>query len=430
MRFGYSLLLTLMLPLIVARLLWRGARQPGYREHIPERFGRYRQPQLKRCIWIHAVSVGETRVTEPLIRRLKALYPTRPILLTCMTPTGRATASELFGDTVTCVYLPYDIVVLHQRLIDHFQPSVLLIMETEIWPNLLHACTHNGLPAFLINGRLSEKSQRGYARVAAIRTLVHRALESLQVVAAQSEADAERFRALGAKNIVVTGNIKFDLHLEPALVALGEAWRAAQGGRRVLLCASTREGEESMLLDAYVKIFDGHARRDVLLVVVPRHPQRFDLVADAINSAGLRFNRRSLGMLEVANNLLMDAMDAMLGDSMGEMTAYYALCDVVIIGGSFLPLGGQNLIEACAMGKPVIMGQSTFNFAEAAQLAKDAGAMLQVHDALDAMRAAQMLLGDDARRQQMREAGFKLMAANRGATEKTLALIAPMLEEN
>ncbi len=427
MRTLYSLMLTLMLPLILARLFWRGARQPGYREHIAERFGRYHQPQLKRCIWIHAVSVGETRAAEPLIRRLKTLYPTHPILLTSMTPTGRATANELFGDTVTCVYLPYDIVTLHQRLIDYFQPSVLLIMETEIWPNLLHACKRNGLPAFLINGRLSEKSQRGYARVAVIRTLVRRALESVQVVAAQSEADAGRFRALGAKNIVVTGNIKFDLHFEPALVALGETWRTQRGGRRVLLCASTREGEESLLLDAYVKTFDAQARRELLLVIVPRHPQRFDLVADAINSAGLRFNRRSLAMPEVANDL---SMEVLLGDSMGEMTAYYALCDVVIIGGSFLPLGGQNLIEACAMGRPVIMGQSTFNFAEATQLAKDAGAMLQVHDALDAMRTAQALLHDDVRQQQMRKAGFKLTAANRGATEKTLALIAPMLEKN
>ncbi len=427
MRFLYSLMLTLMLPLILARLLWRGTRQPGYREHIAERFGRYHQAQLKRCIWIHAVSVGETRATEPLIRRLKTLHPTRAILLTSMTPTGRAAAKELFGDAVTCVYLPYDIVTLHQRLIDYFQPSVLLIMETEIWPNLLRACKRNGLPAFLINGRLSEKSQRGYTRVAIIRTLVQRALESVQVVAAQSEADAGRFRALGAKNIVVTGNIKFDLHLEPALVALGETWRTRQGGRRALLCASTREGEESLLLDAYVKTFDARARRDILLVVVPRHPQRFDLVADAIKSAGLRFNRRSLAMPEVTNDL---SMEVLLGDSMGEMAAYYALCDVVIIGGSFLPLGGQNLIEACAMGKPVIMGQSTFNFAEATQLAKDAGAVLQVDNALDAMQTAQMLLRDDARQQQMREAGFKLMAANRGATEKTLALIAPLLEKN
>ena len=427
MRFLYSLMLTLMLPLIVVRLFWRGVRQPGYREHILERFGRYHQPQLKRCIWIHAVSVGETRATEPLIRRLKTRYPTRPILLTSMTPTGRATANELFGDTVTCVYLPYDIVTLHQRLIDHFQPSALLIMETEIWPSLLFACERNGLPAFLINGRLSEKSLHGYARVAVIHSLVQRALASVRAVAAQSEADAGRFRALGAKNIIVTGNIKFDLHLETALVALGETWRTRLGGRRVLLCASTREGEESRLLDAYVKIFDAHARRDLLLVIVPRHPQRFNLVADAINGAGLRFNRRSLAMQEVATDL---SMEVLLGDSMGEMAAYYALCDVVIIGGSFLPLGGQNLIEACALGKPVIMGQSTFNFAEATQLAKDAGAMLQVHDALDAMRTAQALLRDNVRQQQMRDAGFRLMAANRGATETTLALIATSLEGN
>ena len=427
MRIVYSMLLALALPLIVTRLLWRSLRLRGYRENIAERFARYQQPSMHGCIWIHAVSVGETRAAEPLIRRLKVRYPTRQILLTGMTPTGRATALELFGDAITSVYLPYDFVALHQRLIDHFRPAILLIMETEIWPNLLHACQQNAMPALIVNARLSEKSLRGYMRMAAARSLVREALQSLRVVVAQSADDAERFRILGAlaaDKTVVTGNIKFDVLTEPLLIARGEQWRASQPHRRVLLCASTREGEEAQLLAAYLRVFDAEARRDTLLVMVPRHPQRFDAVAGEIEGAGLRCARRSLGMV------VIDTCDVLLGDSMGEMAAYYSFCDIAIIGGSFLPLGGQNLIEACALGKPVIMGPWTFNFASTVQLARDAGAMQQVSDALEGMRVARQLLYDDARRKNMSDAGFTLIDANRGATEKTLALIVSVLGEN
>ena len=427
MRIVYSILLALALPLIVARLFWRSFKLRGYRENIAERFARYQQPSMHGCIWIHAVSVGETRAALPLIRRLKLRYPARQILLTGMTPTGRATAQELFGDAITCVYLPVDFVALHQRLIDHFRPSILLIMETEIWPNLLHACQRNAIPALIVNARLSEKSLRRYSRVAAVRALVQEALQSMRVVVAQSVDDAERFRILGALSadkIVVTGNIKFDVVTEPAQIARGGQWRAAQPHRRVLLCASTREGEEALLLAAYVRAFDAEARRDTLLVMVPRHPQRFDAVAGEIEGAGLRCARRSLGMADI------DTCDVLLGDSMGEMAAYYSLCDIAIIGGSFLPLGGQNLIEACALGKPVIMGPSIFNFASTVRLAADAGAMEQVSDAPEAMHVAHQLLRDDVRRKNMSEAGFKLIGANRGATEKTLALIVSVLGEN
>ena len=427
MRIIYSILLALALPLIVARLFWRSFKLRGYRENIVERFARYQQPSMHGCIWIHAVSVGETRAALPLIRRLKLRYPARQILLTGMTPTGRATALELFHDTVTSVYLPVDFVALHQRLIDQFRPSILLIMETEIWPNLLHACQRNAIPALIVNARLSEKSLRGYTRLAAARSLVREALQSMRMVVAQSADDAERFRILGALSAdktVVTGNIKFDVLTEPSLIARGEQWRAAQPHRRVLLCASTREGEEALLLAAYVRAFDAEARRDTLLVMVPRHPQRFDEVAGEIKDAGLRCVRRSLGMAGI------DTCDVLLGDSMGEMAAYYSLCDIAIIGGSFLPLGGQNLIEACALGKPVIMGPSTFNFAGTVQLARDAGAMLQVADAPEAMRVAHQLMRDDARRKNMSDSGFKLIDANRGATEKTLALIVSVLGEN
>ena len=415
----YTLLLALMLPLILARLFWRSLQQREYRENIGERFGRYQNRPLKGCIWIHAVSVGEARAAEPLVARLRALYPLRPILVTGMTPTGRAMAKSLFGDIATCVYLPYDFSALHSRLLIHFSPSVLLIMETEIWPNLLHTCQLNAIPALIVNARLSEKSRHGYARFVAIRTLIQHALQSVHVIAAQSMTDAARFRDLGAPAIVVTGNIKFDVTIEPAMASLGKRWRADLGTRQVLLCASTREGEEAMLLEAYLQIFDATARADMLLVIAPRHPQRFERVADDIERAGLRFSRRSRSTAML--------MEVLLGDSMGEMAAYYSFCDVVIIGGSFLPLGGQNLIEACASGKPVIMGPSTFNFAEAAQLARNAGAMLPVSDALEAMQTAHRLLQNSALRGEMSVAAFELVDANRGATEKTVALIAPIL---
>jgi len=424
MRFLYSMLLTLLLPVILVRLLWRSLRQRGYRENIAERFGSYRQAPLRGCIWIHAVSVGETRATEPLIRKLMALYPARPILLTSMTPTGRATAVELFGDSLTSAYLPYDLGSLHGRLIDRFEPAVLLVMETEIWPNLLHVCKTQSVPALIVNARLSERSARGYMRFSPVRSLVHQALKEVSVVAAQSSADAERFRALGAPRIAVTGNIKFDLTLNVDLVTMGRGWRTGLANRQVLLCASTREGEEALLLAAYREVFEVTERNTVLLVIVPRHPQRFDEVAGAVAEAGLSVVRRSESISDAAIN----AAEALLGDSMGEMAAYLAFADIVIVAGSFLPLGGHNLIEACAAGKPVIMGPSTFNFSEAARLAEDQGAMAKVNDAVEAVRTAKRLLQDVAARKAMSDAGLKLVAANRGATDRTVALVQAALE--
>lgn len=422
MRILYSLLLASLLPLIVVRLLWRSLRQRAYREHIGERFGRYSQAPLEDSIWIHAVSVGETRATQPLVRRLRVLYPTRPILLTCMTPTGRATAMELFGDSLTCVYLPYDLAALQRRLIGQFKPAIVLIMETEIWPNLLYACQQHSIPALIANARLSENSFRGYTRLAPVRRVIREALHVVHTVAAQAAADGQRLRLLGAQKTVVTGNIKFDVQREPQLEALGLGWKARLPARRVVLCASTREGEEAMLLAAYGQTFDAAARQHTLLVLVPRHPQRFDEVASEIERAGLHFARR--GQLE-SNDL--STTEILLGDSMGEMMAYYAMCDVAIIGGSFMPLGGQNLIEACALGKPVVMGPSTFNFAESARLAAEAGAMRPVMNAAEAMRTARTILEDAQLRSAMADAGQKLVDANRGATEKTVVLISAVL---
>lgn len=422
LRALYSLLLFLAVPLILVRLLWRGIRQRGYWQNIAERWGRFSGDGHSGCIWVHAVSVGEMRAAQPLIKRLRTDYPDRQILVSCMTATGRDVANELYVGQVICIYLPYDFFHLQRRLIAHFKPSMLLIMETEIWPNLLAACRAKRVPVLLVNARLSEKSRHGYARFAAIRALTHEALQSLDAVGAQSSADATRLASLGAHKIEVTGNIKFDVPVESALVARGRAWRGTlTTDKRVLLAASTREGEELLLLEAYGKNFSIAERAHHLLVVVPRHPQRFDAVHQQIIAAGLSSGRRS------ASESIGDA-EVWLGDSMGEMAAYLSLCDVAFIGGSLLPLGGQNLIEACAQGKPVLMGPSVFNFSEAARLALEAGAMRQGTDAGAVMLLAKEWLCNDGLRDSASSAALAFAGAHAGATEKTMELIAPLLD--
>ncbi|MBI3716545.1 MAG: lipid IV(A) 3-deoxy-D-manno-octulosonic acid transferase [Betaproteobacteria bacterium] len=418
-RAAYSLLMTLALPLICLRLLWRGLRQRGYLRHVGERFGRFSSPPSTGCIWIHAVSVGETRAAKPLIDALRARFSDRTILLTGMTPAGRQTAIDLFGDTVTIAFLPYDLAWLQRRLITHFRPALLLVMETEIWPNLLHACTASKVPAMLINARLSERSRRGYARFAPVRSLVRDALQSLHAVSAQSAADAERLASLGARNVVVNGNLKFDFLDDPIRAAIGKDWRTSAGKSRVLVLASTRDGEESQLLQAYARAFDAEQRAGTLLVVVPRHPQRFDAVWALLEKSGLRAARRSAAGPAGA--------DVWLGDSMGEMSAYFSMADVAIVGGSFENLGGQNFIEAAALGVPVVVGPHTFNFAEATRMAAAAGALLQVEDSDGAMQLARELFQDDAKRTAMGVAAKRFAEAHQGATEKTMGLIATLL---
>lgn len=420
LRFVYSTLFALALPLVLLRLWWRGRKEPGYRAGIGERFGRFPQASTSGAIWVHAVSVGEVRAAVPLVRVLQDKFAGRPLLLTCMTPAGRAMAGTLFGAdaTVTLAYLPYDLPWLTQRLLRHFEPRVLLVMETEIWFNLIHVCGAQRLPVLLVNARLSERSRAAYARLAPIRTLTCEALTSMAVIAAQSAADATRFTSLGAHKVVVTGNIKFDMPVDSALASQGAAWREALADKRqVLLLAATRDSEEALLLTAYRQLFDESARGKILLVIVPRHPQRFDEVFLLASTAGFRLARRS------AIAAAQDDIEVWLGDSMGEMTAYYAMCDVAIIGGSFAPLGGQNLIEAAALGRPTIIGPHVFNFSDAVRLASEAGALQQAADADDAMRIGRALLADNAKRKMMSAAALAFTEAHRGATDKTVELI-------
>lgn len=410
MRRLYTLLLYLLLPAVLARLLWRARREPGYLEHVAERFGRYPTAPEQPVIWIHAVSVGETRAAAPLIRALAQRHPECRILLTHMTPTGRETGRQLFGEAVLQAYCPYDYPFAVRAFLRHFRPRLALFMETEVWPNLVAGCQGAGVPVWLVNARLSERSARGYARFGRLSRCTFAALAG---VAAQTEADAARLQALGAQHVVVTGNLKFDVTPPADTAQQATRLRELLGSRPVLLAASTREGEEALLLDAFAAL----SPENVLLVVVPRHPQRFGEVASLLSRRGMAFQRRSENAPVAADTRVF------LGDSMGEMFAYYGAADVAILGGSLLPHGGQNLIEACAMGTPVILGPHTFNFAQAAEDALAAGAALRVADARAAVAAALQLLADPARRQAMGEAGRRFAAAHRGATARTLAAI-------
>jgi 3-deoxy-D-manno-octulosonic-acid transferase len=401
-------------PLAVARLAWRSRRQPGYRAHLGERFGRYAQVAAAPRIWIHAVSVGETRAAAPIVERLRKLYPDHRILVTHMTPTGRATGEALFGDTVERAWLPYDLGFAVRRFLAHFRPRFGIILETEVWPRLIEECARASVPVVLANGRLSERSARRYARFPA---LARWAFGSLAGVAAQTEADARRFEALGARAVAVTGNVKFDMELTEAMLERGREFRARFGpARPVWVAGSTREGEEALLLEAFAARADPH---DALLVIVPRHPQRFDEVFRLASERGLRPARRSQ-----ERDVQGDAR-VLIGDSMGEMLAYYAAADVVVMGGSLLPFGSQNLIEACALGRPVIVGPSTYNFEEASEGAIAAGAALRVPDAAAALEAAAALASDGARRTRMGENGRAFVAAHRGAVQRLMAWLAP-----
>ena len=407
----YTLGLRLAAPLVVLRLWWRGLREPGYRERIGERFGFYRDAApVRPVLWLHAVSVGEARASAALARALAAAHPGHDLLMTCMTAAGRETLEELHGESVCIAWLPYDYPGAVRRFLDHFGPRLAVFVETEIWPNLLAACAARGVPALLANARMSEKSARGYQRW---RSLMQPALASFAVVCAQSEADAVRLRSLGARRVVYCGNLKFDSAPDELERSKGKAWRERLG-RPVLLLASTREGEEKILLQAM-----GEKAGDALAVIVPRHPRRFDEVAAALGGAAVA--RRSRGEWPGP------AARVYLGDTMGEMDFYYAASDVAVIGGSFVPRGGQNLIEACAAGAPVVLGPSMFNFAEATRLAIEAGAALQAADAVSAMRQASALLSDAGKRAAMGEAGRNLCAAHRGATQRHLEYCGELL---
>ncbi len=373
---AYGALLRLATPLYLLRLWRRGSLEPGYREAIGERLAWYRGlAPAPGALWLHAVSLGETRAAVPLLQALRAARPDLRLLLTHGTATGRSAGRELLGPGDLQVWLPYDTPGAVRRFLRRFQPSVGVLMETELWPNLLREAERNGLMVVLANARLSERSARKGRRLAA---LLYPAARSLAVALAQTAQDAQRLVEAGVPKVVVSGNLKFDSTPAPELMALGQRWRATLD-RVVVLAASSREGEEAPLLAAWSAL---PAPRPLLLLV-PRHPQRFEQVAALVRAQGLTVCRRSdWAALPPA---LAGQADVWLGDSIGEMPAYYACADVALLGGSFAPLGGQNLIEAAACACPVVMGPHTFNFAQAAKQALAVRAAIRVASIEDAV---------------------------------------------
>lgn len=418
-RFLYSLLLYLALPFVPLKLLWRSIKQPAYRQYWAERFGFYNLTVTKPIIWLHCVSVGETRAAEPIIKALQVQYPQHQILLTHGTPTGRETSEQLFANAIQRVYLPYDLPFAVNRFFKHFKPAIGLLMETELWFNLIAACKQHEIPLLLLNARLSEKSARGYTKLS---KLAREGLQNLNAIGAQTSGDAKRLMALGAENVSVLGNLKFEVTPPIDSVNKGLQLRKLFGSKRmVFLAASTREGEEKQILAA-VKDIEALAD-NFLTIIVPRHPQRFDEVEKIISNAGFHYVRRSN-----LNKPISKSTQVILGDSMGELFTYYSACDFTFVGGSLQKFGGQNLIEAAVMGKPILIGAHTFNFAEATKKAINAEAAIRVKDVTELRAKIEYLLLKPKKREKMGEAARRFSKAYTGATERLMKLIAEYLD--
>lgn len=426
----YQLLWHLLLPLAFIRLAWRARHAFSYLHHIPERLGfGYSKPVSQGSVWIHAVSVGETRAAQPLIEAY--LAKGESILLTHMTLNGRRTGKQLFSEEIASgqvrqVYLPYDICWAVEHFLKTFKPKLGLFMETEAWPTVVFRCKEIGLPLFLVNARLSERSAR---RVNQFGKAGRALFQAFAGILAQTEFDAQRYRSLGVTNITIVGNLKFDVPLDENLVVRGKQWqRDLHAGNRLMVCAaSTRDGEEAIILKAWKDLLQSNAFGVApLLCLVPRHPERFTEVSDQIHAAGLRFRRRSEW---AATPNECSGLDIVLGDSMGEMPMYYSASDLVLMGGSLLPFGGQNLIEACAAGCPVLLGEHTYNFQQAALDAIEAGAAKRIHgdlllsESIALMETLKGLLLNTSELASMSEAAKTYSVEHQGATKKILAVL-------
>ena len=420
MRYLYTLLLYLALPLVLARLFWRGFKAPDYRRRWPERLGLLPTISGPPCIWIHAVSVGETRAALPLIRALLARYPERPLLVTTTTPTGSRQVRAELGSNVRHGYVPYDLPDAVMRFLRRARPALAIIMETELWPNLFHHCHRRRIPLIVANARLSPRSARGYTRVPGLTAAT---LACATRIAAQSEADAARFIALGAapKKVQVMGNIKYDLTLPEDLPPRARALRQALGKKRlILLGASTHVGEDEALLEVYGHLHQGLP--ELLLLLVPRHPERFASVAELCRRRGLRTLLRSQDQRCGGDTRVF------VGDTMGELLLFYAVADIAFVGGSLVPVGGHNVLEPALLGVPVLFGPYMFNFAEASERLIAAGAAWQVTNTDELTVVCQRLLNDPRLRRAAGEKGQGVVQHQRGALTTLLALVAEQLD--
>ena len=421
----YQFIWYLALPLALARLLWKGRLQQGYREHINERLGMsWPISGTTPRIWVHAVSVGETRASAPLIDAL--IQSGEKILLTHMTPTGRDAGRQLFAEHMASgqlvqSYLPYDIHWAVNSFYRYFSIKVGLIMETEVWPTLILSARQKSLPVILVNARLSERSARRVSRFSNFAQLIY---QSFTKILAQTNLDAKRYGSLGLSNVMVTGNLKFDVipnsqQLEHALALKKQLTQQVQ----IVCAASTREGEESLIIEAWKTFLQSKEQpNEFCLFIVPRHPQRFDDVCTQLQSSFPKVLRRS----SMNDQEFSDAINhgsVILGDSMGEMSFYYALSDIVIMGGSLLPLGGQNFIEACALGRPIILGEHTFNFQQASADVIDARAAIRITDVGDLVKAMDLLLTNHQVKEEMSTNALDFANQHTGATKKIVAVI-------
>jgi 3-deoxy-D-manno-octulosonic-acid transferase len=418
----YTFLFHLGLPLIALRLWLRARKAPAYAQRIGERFARGLPPMQKGGIWVHAVSVGESIAAAPMIRALLARYPQLPITITCMTPTGSERIQSMFGNEprIQHCYLPYDFPWAAGRFLDHIQPKVGVIMETELWPNHIHQCAIRGIPTVLANARLSERSARGYGKFA---KLTRPMLAEMSLIAVQTETEAQRFRDLGARPecVTVTGSIKFDLTIDPQLLARAAQQRADwhTTERPVWIAASTHAGEDEVVLAAHREVLKKHP--ETLLILVPRHPERFNSVSELSRQQGFASVRRS------AAEPVTRETSVMVGDTMGELLFLYALADIAFVGGSLAPNGGHNLLEPAALDKPVLSGPHLFNFLEIAAMLRSAGALEEVSDAAGLAAVVQRLIEQPAQAKAMADAGLAVMKANQGALQKLLDGIANLL---
>jgi len=419
MRRLYSLLISCAAPLAFATVLWRGLRDRSYWQGLGERFGRGRALGGGPSIWLHAVSLGEMTAAAPLVRALRSRYPESPVMLTCATPTGRVYARAQFGDSADVRFLPYDMPGAVARFFDRARPQVAIIMETELWPNLFGECVRRGVPLVLASARLSAKSVSRYRRLGG---LFRGVLSGISLIAAQTDEDARRFLAIGAQpaRTRVVGNIKFDLELNAGILARGRELRASFGSTRSLWVAgSTHAGEEEQVLAAHEELLA--YRPDALLLLVPRHPDRFSAVAELLRRRKVRFAQRSTGLMPDG------ATEVVLVDTVGELAALYASADVAFVGGSLVPIGGHNLLEPAALGVPVLTGPSHDNGQEIAALLIERGAALQVSNARELAAVLKRLLAEPEERQRMGAAGRHIVESNRGSVARLLGLIEPLL---
>ncbi len=419
LRFFYSIIFYLLVPLILIRLLWRSRRNPAYRQRIRERFG-FVPVFPGQTIWVHAVSLGESVIAISLIKKLRLRYPSLPIVVTTMTPTGAARIQSALGDTVSHFYVPYDLPTAVRRFLKRVKPLIAIILETELWPNLYEACSQNRIPIVIANGRLSERSAQGYRRIARVTRDM---LDKVSLLLSQGQADAERYTALGMDpgRVVVTGNIKFDLELPADLIPRSEVLRMHLGQDRLIwIAASTHAGEEEIILNAHAQIREQYPQ--ALLILVPRHPERFNAVAELISQKGFKYLRRSQGEACSQNTAVF------LGDTMGEMMLFYAVSDIAFVGGSFASIGGHNLLEPAALSKPVLTGPQLFNFTEIAALLTQADALVTVKEP-DLLAQSLLLFFSNADlRRQKGENARQVVEVNRGALAKHIDLISGLIK--